>query len=82
MSSLLSRAGLQLPQFVLFFVPVILLDWRLKSVSSFLSVRKTCLLVSVPSVYTLPVWTRNRVIVKNVEFAGKSIVQGAFTRGD
>ena len=31
--------------------------------------------VSVPSVNILPVWTRNRVIVKNVEFAGKSTVQ-------
>ena len=49
-----------------------------KSVASFLSVKKTCLLVSVPSVNILPVWTRNRVIVKNVEYAGKSTVQGAF----
>ena len=30
----------------------------------------------------LPVWTRTRILVKNVEFAGKSTLTGIFTRED
>ena len=43
-----------------------------KTVQSVASVEGKCLLISVPSVNILPVWTRIRTIVKNVEYAGRS----------
>ena len=43
-----------------------------KTVQSVVSVEGKCLLISVPSVNILPVWTRIRTIVKSVEYAGRS----------
>ena len=43
-----------------------------KTVPSVVSVEGRCQLISVPSVNILPVWTRIRTIVKNVEYAGIS----------
>ena len=36
----------------------------------------------MPSVNILPVGTKTGIIVKNVEFAGKRLMQNVFTRGD
>ena len=42
-----------------------------KTVPSAVSVEGKCLLISVPSVNILPVWTRIPIIVKNVEYVGE-----------
>ena len=49
---------------------------------SFLNVTTTCVPISVPSVNILPVGTKTGIIVKNVEFAGKRLMQNVFTHGD
>ena len=42
-----------------------------KTVPSFLSVEEKCLFISAPSVNISLAWTRIRIIVKNVTFAGR-----------
>ena len=42
-----------------------------KTVPSAVSVEGKCLLISVPSVNILPVWTRIPIIAKNVEYVGE-----------
>ena len=42
-----------------------------KTVPRFLSVEEKCLFISAPSVNISLVWTRIRIIVKNVAFAGR-----------
>ena len=66
--------------FFIYFVPVIFPDWR-RHLSSFVNVKKACLPISVPSVNILPVGAITRIIVKNVEFAGKWLMQNVFTLG-
>ena len=67
----------------LFFIFCACYFYRLaKIVPSFLNVTTTCVPISVPSVNILPVGTKTGIIVKNVEFAGKRLMQNVFTHGD